>query len=890
MKKARLILAVTIALIIIPITSASCTVQPRDARVINVGFSSDLPSADASYLASQLSLDQSINLTKIPSSSVVTSNLAPLDVLVVAGANITPSQAIAIATWVSAGKAVFVISGPDSSGEKNLLLGLGTLVPGGTMTLVEGTPVVDVVNVSEAAVSGIEWSTAPEIKAYNKIGGFSATVVPLLLADGTSDVFMYRQRFGNGSIIGFTPIYTNDANSDFKLWSYTPYFLFRVVMYLAGETSVPSFASWQYSPVPNTGEQGVLILVLVGIVVCFFAILFIARRASRAPIHTSMQAPSPDIVASQPDKSRAPGSQETTRNPDDERKNKWDRIGSHRQISMYFMSMLTQYMIGLPFLFLNIAIYSVYIQPFPMISGITGWIGTVLGNALTILDMGFGAAVAKYFSEHRVHSPLKALRYAQVYTWWEFSTEVGQAVVVTVLATFYMPATYLGAISIYMLVASMTRLPGFYGVIGTVLNAMQRFDVNIKINAIVSSVVNQFLGWGIILLFRAIFKGMPRYGEAFGVGIGMYFSGVVNGAFNFIVWIFIYKKLGFSVGNLFRIDFTRNEFKDTFLFGFKLTIGNFWVSMNSIIAMFLVSVFVVNYNVELGNYGFTGYLTGLGGPIGTLTGAFLPAISEAADKKKLQEYYIMEILKWQYFFELFLVALYFAAGASFLFLAGAQWQGALKYVPLQIVFAALWPLAWWADTVFQGTGHTGLNTGVWFVEQGTRLVLLPFTLYWFGIFGLLYAYIPGITAKGIVSIIIVRKKICAFKPQWMHTLLASGISGIFIYAIIASIEVFVPQGDLLFGSVVFFGSFILGFILHGFLTGFLGGWDKNTIEEFSAGLAMMKWTDKIYAPLHKAIMLGYRLSPLKERFAVKIFPEAEAEARMLTAEKVAMTA
>lgn len=890
MKKARLILAITIALIAVPIASASCTVQPRATRVIHVGFTSDLPSDDASYLESQLSLDPRFDLTKIPSSSVAPSSLASLDVLVVASANISASQALDIANWVNAGKAVFVISGPDISGERNILLDLGTLISGGTITMVEGTPVIDVVNASDAAISGIEWSTAPEIKAYNKLSGFSVSVIPLLLADGSNDVFMYRQQIGIGRVVGFTPIYTSSANNDFKLWSYTPYFLFRVVMYLAGETSVPSFASWQYSPVPNTGEQSVIFLVVIVTIASFFAMLFIARRVSRKPIQMSTQLQEPEHETNSTAKSGVVGGQDIVQDASDIQKNKWDRIGAHRQISMYFMSMLTQYMISLPFLFLNIAIYAQYIQPFPMISGITGWIGTVLGNALTIVDMGFGAAIAKFFSQHRVHSPLTALKYAQVYTWWEFSTEVGQAIVVSMLATFYMPATYLGAISIYMLVASMTRLPGFYGVIGTVLNAMQRFDVNIKINAIVSSVVNQFLGWGIILLFRAIFKNMPRYGEAFGVGIGMYFSGVVNGAFNFIVWIFIYKKLGFSVGNLFRIDFTRNEFKDSFLFGFKLTIGNFWVCMNSIIAMFLVSVFVVNYNAELGNYNFTGYLTGLGGPIGTLTGAFLPAISEAAEKKKLQEYYIMEILKWQYFFEFFLVALYFAAGASFLFLAGAQWEGALKYVPLQIIFAALWPLAWWADTVFQGTGHTGLNTGVWFVEQGTRLVLLPFTLYWFGIFGLLYAYIPGITAKGIVSIIIVRKKICAFKPQWMHTFLASGISGIFIYSIIASIEVFVPQGDLLFGSIVFFGSFILGFVLHGFITGFFGGWDKNTIEEFSAGLAMMKWTDKIYAPLLKAVKVGYRLSPWKERFAVQVFSEAEAEARALTREKVAMLA
>ena len=52
-KKARLILVFAIAFILVPITSASCMVQPKDARVIHVGFASDLSHDDTSSLEAE---------------------------------------------------------------------------------------------------------------------------------------------------------------------------------------------------------------------------------------------------------------------------------------------------------------------------------------------------------------------------------------------------------------------------------------------------------------------------------------------------------------------------------------------------------------------------------------------------------------------------------------------------------------------------------------------------------------------------------------------------------------------------------------------------------------------------------------------------------------------
>jgi len=895
-KKARIIVAIAIAGMLVPLVSACGNVHPDDASIVQIGYCSDMLVDDADYLAAQLDLDPRFNITRILTSTLSSGSLASIDILVLAGANLTNAQAVYVEGWTSAGGSTLVMPGSNLTSESATLRALGIMASNSSIEEIEASVVIDILNSSQTVVSGIEWSTAPEIKAYHRITVLATGLVPVLDRTDTGDLLVGYRALGTGRVLSFLVMYTSAANLNFKLWSYTPYFLFKMLSFLSGSVDVPSFASWEYAPVPNTSERLVLVLFLAGVSVFFLVLVIIAKRASKTQVHTNLHQLTQDKGKPLQDGSSASGTvvpgQEATARQTIATDDKWERVGIHRQISSFFMTILTQYMINLPFLFLNIAIYSKYIQPFPMVSGMTSWVGSVLGNVFTILDMGFGSSLAKFFSQHRVRSPVTALKYAQVYTWWCFTVTSTQAIVITGLATFYMPNTYVSAISFYAILASATRIPGFYGVIGAVLDAMQRFDVKIKTNAILGSIVNQFIGWGITIAFREIYKHDARFGEAFGTGVGLYMGGVVNGAINFIIWVLIYKKLGYYPGNLFRIDFGKKEFKESFVFGSKLTIGNFWVCMAAIIEMFLISFFVVNYTEELGAYNFSGYLTGLGHINFVFVWSLMPAISEAigADKKKLVEYYLIEGLKWIFFFQFFLMGLFCAAGENFLLLAGAQWTGAIKYLYWKLVFFLCWPLAWYADVAFQATGHSGYNTGVWFIEQGTRLFLMPFTLTAFGLIGLVYAYIPGIVAKGFVSLIIIRKKICAFKPQWVHTVFASAASGLLIFAIIFFISKLFPYGDPVAGPIIFFSGFILGLIAHGFFTGVFSGWDKNTIDEFAAGLGMMKWTARIFSPLHKAVALGYRFSPWKERFSVKIFHEAEEEARQLTKEKVSMNA
>ncbi len=881
-------LAISIAAIIVPIAASFSWKGVQAQSTITVGYCSNLPTDDARYLSAQIGLDPGFAVSQLAASGISNTTLSSINVLVLANPALNSTQASVVATWVVDGGSLLVIAGENEVEQRALLLDLGCIDAGATVAVVGQESTAFVADPSDPSVAGIEWSTAPGIKACLQISSLTPSSVPIIRAGSpVGTPLLFTRALGTGRVVMLTAIYTSQRNQNFLLWSYTPYFLFRLISSLAGSPDIPSFATWEQAPVPNTIEKGLMALLLVGIVVLVLACVMAAKRVSRKPISTNLV---PLVLPDGEQQAGLPERTPTRPGPTGlDRVDKWERIGMHRQISSYFLTMLTQFTINLPWLFLTIGVYSRYIQPFPMISGATSWIGTILGNVFVILDMAMGASMSKFFSHHRVRSPVTALKHAQVYAWWQFSIAAGQALVIIPIATFAQPASYIGAISYFTILASASRIPGFYGVVGAALDGMQRFDVKIKANAILGTVLNHFVGWGFVLLLRALYKDVPRFGEAFGAGVGMYLGGVVNGVINFCIFLSIYKRLGYRPGNLFRLDFSRAEFKEAFLFGFKLTIGNMWVALAGIIEVLLISVFVLNYTEELAYYNLIGNLTGLGGACSAMTSALLPAISEAYNngKKKLVEYYLVEGLKWVYFLQLFLCALFCAAGENFLLLSGSQWVGAMKYLYWKVLFFALWPFAWWDDVVFQGTGHSGYNTGVWFVEQGTRLALMPFTLPAFGLMGLVYAYIPGIAAKSIVSVIIIRRKVCAFKWQWMHTFLASALSALLLFGIMLGVGKLFPRGDPVAGPFVFFGGFVLGLVAHGFLTGLFGGWDDGTMGEFARGINMARSTARVFSPLRKAVELGHKLSPWKVKFAVQIYAEAEREARELTLEKVA---
>jgi len=271
-------------------------------------------------------------------------------------------------------------------------------------------------------------------------------------------------------------------------------------------------------------------------------------------------------------------------------------------------------------------------------------------------------------------------------------------------------------------------------------------------------------------------------------------------------------------------------------------------------------------------------------------GAMLPAISEAYTNKKskLTEYYIVQGLRYCYSFVFFMLAVLFATGSNILLLAGPQWAGSIKYVYWQLSFSFFWPMAWIADKVFQGTGHAGLNTAVWIVEQGTRLILLLFLLPIYNLMAIYYAYIPGILGKGVVSLILIRKKISNFRIYWIQTVVAPLLSALCLFGVLQFLQLFNHPFNAGYSILLMLGGFVGGYYIFNFLTGYFGGWDHNLLEEERQGIEMVKSTRVLFSSFQKAAMAGYQHSPWKDRFVMDLYIDAKKEADELTQEKICM--
>ncbi|MHA1339812.1 MAG: hypothetical protein ACTSRZ_06705 [Promethearchaeota archaeon] len=755
--------------------------------------------------------------------------------------------------------------------------------------------------------------------------------------------------YTTGRFVGFNLIYSKESNWDTQLWLYTPYFFYRTICWIINRNPA-NFYDWNYSPVPHTKEQIGIGIYLALLFIFAIAGFLLAKKRSKIPLEQKYKDYLEKIIQnkklkktdSNKNKSLKKGNNtsaikinkkqieiEDKKNAtaivatikpnkkninelnnhknnhkienDDEileevlkqkvLKNKWEEVGLHRQISSFFIQLFSGIIVAAPYLILTMYIYPRFIQPFPQTQGWVNWTSTFFAALYTVFDMGTSTALTKFFSQYRIKKPAEGIKYAQIYIWWQMITGVIQITMVSSLGIYVLGPSYLGHMTWFFVLSSLAQFPGMLNVIVLMLEAMQRFDIKITAEMILGATTTNVIKYLTIIWFRNIFRYDWRYGEAFGAGIGMVIGDYFAQMGNFIIYIIIFKKLGYSVSTLFRVDFNKDNIKEALGFGAKLVLGNVWVPLVSLLEITLISIYVLNYNAEMGYLAMMKNITSVTSLLGTFYSALMPGISEAHGNKKLKltEYYLIEGIKWTNFILFFLLAALASAGDKILIaFAGSQWYGALKYIPLLLIFTSLEPMAWYADRVFQGTNNTKYNMIIWIIEQGTRSIFLLIIFVGFEskyLWMLYLAYIPGIAAKDIAALIFMRRKIVKFRPYWMHTFIGPLVSALILYIINKLIVQLIWSDNVFITIFTFFIILIAGLFIFVFFTSLLGAWDKNTIDEFDKALSMIKTIKIIFSMLIWMAKLGYKLCPWKEKFKVDVFEDAKKEAIELTHEK-----
>ncbi|MHA1771774.1 MAG: hypothetical protein ACTSYL_07575 [Candidatus Thorarchaeota archaeon] len=848
----------------------------------------------APSILTALELDQSSILVSDFSTINSAVSATGIDTLLIVDTPMGPSDVSALQTFLSAGHGLMIFLGPRMTANGTGLQELGVTTSNVMkVNTGRGGVITRMVNKTHP-VMGFDWSSAPPTDRITVLPALGPNAHVLLANDtgfGTyGSPLLVSVDTGAGEVLVFTPwlIVNTTAgesqiNDELTLWPYYNYFIYSSSVYLSGESPY-TYAEWAYSPVPHTQQQ-----FIIGILV--FAIGAVTVASYRSMKRKSVR---DRQVLSEIE--RAELLVET-----EEKIDEWEEIGMHRQLGGFLIQLFITLLLVIPRVVLAIMIYPRFIMPFPQAAGWYSFSVNLFMGLWTVFDLGTSVALAKYFAEYRVTQPEEAVKYVQIFVWFQCITGVIQITLVAFLGSIIFPHTYLAHLSFVFIAHSLFQFPGFTLLFIHLFRGMNRIDYQ-QVLTVAKYIIFDTLGpYTLILFFRWWGAHNPIFGEALGAAIGQAIGSYLSEWMVFGVSIVLFRRLGLKTSTLFRIDFSTEQIRKALKFGAKWTVGAAAVPLVWFYQMLLISTHLLNWSALQGQYQLAWDLAIMVSVVGLFMEGMLGGVSEAYShaKKKLTELYTAQGLKYGAFFVFWLVSMLAAVGArAILGAAGEDWAYAAVLLQFFLIFQVLGFWSWLGDWMFAGAERTGLAAGVWILEQSIRAVAMTFFvvtepvvfgIYLGGMPGIIIGYCVGLAIKDIVAWVLIRRTISAPKFYFWQTYVGPAIAAVLNYLVLEYIARLIWGGvnDIVTSALLFFLGTLPSLYLYSFISGLTGTWDDRTMSEFKRASEMVRirgigWLARRF---YGSVALGARISPLHNRFPIDIYDEAMAEAEELTREK-----
>lgn len=844
-----------------------------------------------------LELDtQSIVLTTY---STIAAAVTDLDThtLIVADVSMGPSDIPLLVAFLSVGHGLMILVGPHMTSNSTGFQELGITTTDNLVASRDKAEVVTrMMTTSDPAITAMnfDWSSAPPAEKITILPTLTANTTILLANDtgfGTGGApLLVHTTHGSGNILVYTPWLTVNASAEtpqtnyqLVLWPYFNYYFYSASMYLGGESGY-TYAEWTYSPVPHFEQQVIICLIVaaMGITTVYSYRSMKRRSVKNKEVLTEIERAELLIKTGEP-------------------VSDWEEIGMHRQLGGFLIQLFITLLLVIPRVILSVMIYPRYILPFPQASGWYSFSANLFIGLWTLFDLGTSVALAKYFAEYRVTQPEEAVKYAQIFVWFQCLTGVVQVTAVAFVGSIIFPHTYLAHLSYVFIGHSLFQFPGFTLLFIHVFRGMNRVDYE-QIANILKYVVFDVAGpYVFILGFRWWGSQNPIFGEALGGAIGQAIGFYLSEWLVFAVSLYMFKSLGFKSGTLFRVDFRSEQVKRALKFGAKWTIGAAAVPIVWFYQMILISTNLLNWSALQGQYQLAWDLAILVSVVGLFMESMLGGVSESYShgKKKLTELYTAQGLKYGAFFVFWLVSSLAAVGwRAILGAAGQQWAYAAVLFQFFLIFQVLGFWSWLGDWMFAGAERTGLAAAVWVLEQVIRAVAMTyfvvtepvvFGIYLGGMPGIIIGYCIGLFCKDLVAWIVIRRVISRPKLYIWQSYVGPAFAGVVNYFVLEVFSQAIWGGvnDIASSAILFFAATLPSLYIFSFVSGLTGTWDDRTLKEFKRASQMVRsrgigWLARRF---YGSVALGARISPLHNRFPIDIYDEAMAEAEELTREK-----
>jgi O-antigen/teichoic acid export membrane protein len=478
---------------------------------------------------------------------------------------------------------------------------------------------------------------------------------------------------------------------------------------------------------------------------------------------------------------------------------------------------------------------------------------------------------------------------------------VAQLFLISFIGSMVFPRTFLSHLSWIFVTHAFFQWPAFFLVFMYLFQAMNRIDYYQLLNILLYGILNITVQYVVIVIFRVTLGKNPVFGDglagAIGYSVGFYVIQVIS----FLVGLWMFKRLGFFLRSIFRIDFSWAEVKESLKFGLKWMMGAILPPIGWFVQVFLLSRYLPNYTQQQGYFSIAWNFAMIVMLVGLFTQGILPAVSESYHAKKLAltRYYTVSSLKWSAYFDWYLVAALLAVGSRFIEGgAGAEWADAGILIGWFLFFHSIGYFSWLGDWMFAGSDRPGWAAISWVIEQVIRTILLIICIPRYEFFSgepfnspmvaIMFAYIPALIIKNLFMWWQIRKN-DYFKFKWKDLLwqgvAAPLISAAILFGIFEGLFTLIWQEEIITSVVILLIGTLFGLYIFAFLASWFGAFDDNTLKELKRATEMAKGFGFMAKPLYKVTEWATKISPLHNRFPISIYDEAAKEAAELTQEK-----
>ncbi|MHA1793847.1 MAG: hypothetical protein ACTSVI_14485 [Promethearchaeota archaeon] len=565
----------------------------------------------------------------------------------------------------------------------------------------------------------------------------------------------------------------------------------------------------------------------------------------------------------------------------------WDEIGFHRPVAGFWYRLVLELLtILIPIFFVYFMLKEIY--PYPTSRGYSSAFTGLFLLIFQVFDIGTFNTISRFIADENIKRPDRMVAYIQYFIWYQAITGLVQITLLSSYALFIAPNTTLAYGVWIMLMVVIKQWPGFPGVFKGVLSALQQYQKRSLIDFVQSEAIQRVTEILFVLIGRFWGASDPRIGELLGIAIGAVFGLYLDDVIASFIsgWLLVnyLKPHGITFRRLFRVEFDWALVKRCTLFGVKTGFSGLLHGATQFFSLTLFLTFIPQYTTYI-------VLSTMAIELVAITQRltdqdFTPLFTEAFQNGKhmLVRYYIAHSLRFYVLNSGFTIAIMLTVISMFHqvflglgldryimtvpFLIPAMINRASRIYmkfPDQLLIAADKPNLILIFKIIEEVGR------VFFLWMFVIVIRVQDTGLWGIVYIVTLGDFPAVFLRASLSYYYLNRKIIKIQVMWWQGIIVPFLSCLILFAAFAIFKILVLNQlfltNLILAMIIgllFLISLVLVFYFP--LTALLGGWDKNSIQDFKKVKKMSGPSKVLVALIANSVFASASHSLLHDKF------------------------